>query len=367
MSAIVIAERIRGALIGGYIGDALAMPVHWYYNLNQLREDFPGGIKTYEAPKATFRGSIMNLSNTGGGGRGSDAGTVVGDVILHGKRKYWKSGGSYHYHNLLKKGENTLDSLITRVLLKSIVEEGGSFNADKFRSDYIAFMTTPGTHNDTYAGTCHRMFFANWANGVPPVDCPDNDGHNVDAIDALMNVPVIVAKHALTHADSSASPTMDTQLKNEISACIAVIRKSSVLQRYAEVYGTMLLNVLKGDNLRACVQQAGTSIGFNVEESVRRSPNAPMTACYITSALPVLLHFAYQYAEDDIEVGLLASANAGGENVARGYLLGVLLGAAEGINRIPANLLSGLHEKDEVLSEINTFIGLLERREGGEL
>jgi hypothetical protein len=30
-------------------------------------------------------GSILNLSNTGGGGRGSDEGDIVGTVILHGK------------------------------------------------------------------------------------------------------------------------------------------------------------------------------------------------------------------------------------------------------------------------------------------
>lgn len=40
-------------------------------------------------------------------------------------------------------------------------------------------MTTPGSHNDVYAGTCHRMFFANFVNGKDPKKCADNDGHNV--------------------------------------------------------------------------------------------------------------------------------------------------------------------------------------------
>jgi len=40
----------------------------------------------------------MGKSNTGGGGRGNSKGSIVGDVILHGKKKYWKSGSSYHYH-----------------------------------------------------------------------------------------------------------------------------------------------------------------------------------------------------------------------------------------------------------------------------
>jgi ADP-ribosyl-[dinitrogen reductase] hydrolase len=55
-------------------------------------------------------------------------------------------------------GENTLDALVTRVLVESMLEQK-NLNIDDFRSKYITFMTTPGSHNDTYAGTCHRMFF----------------------------------------------------------------------------------------------------------------------------------------------------------------------------------------------------------------
>jgi hypothetical protein len=44
-------------------------------------------------------GSILNLSNTGGGGRGSDEGDIVGTVILNGKLPYflwYLMTGIYH-------------------------------------------------------------------------------------------------------------------------------------------------------------------------------------------------------------------------------------------------------------------------------
>lgn len=54
-------------------------------------------------------------------------------------------------------------------------------------------MTTPGSHNDAYAATAHRMFFKNLTEGLDPKQCPDNDHHNVDAIDALtLAVPAII-------------------------------------------------------------------------------------------------------------------------------------------------------------------------------
>ena len=54
-------------------------------------------------------------------------------------------------------------------------------------------MMTPDSHNDSYASTCHRMFFANLVMCKAPAECPDNDHHNVNTMDALtLTIPVIV-------------------------------------------------------------------------------------------------------------------------------------------------------------------------------
>ena len=67
------------------------------------------------------------------------------------------------------------------------------FDADTYRQEYMEFMQTPGSHNDTYAATAHRMFFKNLVEGIDPKECPDNDGHNVDSIDAItIAIPVII-------------------------------------------------------------------------------------------------------------------------------------------------------------------------------
>ncbi len=100
-------------MIGFYAGDALAMPVHWYYDLNILHDHWgDAGITKYEKPKTYLPGSIMNLSNTGGAGRGSDKGSIIGDVINHGKKQYWIRGGDYNYHHTLNAG-TVLIALLT--------------------------------------------------------------------------------------------------------------------------------------------------------------------------------------------------------------------------------------------------------------
>lgn len=46
-------DRMRGGLWGMFVGDALAMPVHWYYNIAALWQDF-GQIKITRPLKRTI-------------------------------------------------------------------------------------------------------------------------------------------------------------------------------------------------------------------------------------------------------------------------------------------------------------------------
>ncbi|CAL1166908.1 unnamed protein product [Cladocopium goreaui] len=51
----------------------------------------------------------------------------------------------------------------------------------------------------------------------------------------------------------------------------------------------------------------------------------------------------YKYGSD-FETAVLANANCGGENVARGMVMGALIGAANGSSRIPQHLKDGLKD-----------------------
>lgn len=337
-----LASRFRGLLWGTYIGDALAMPVHWYYDLDQLERDF-GQITGYTAPKDTFPNSIMNLSNTGGGGRGSNKGSIIGDVICHGKKHLWERGAKKHYHHGMKAGENTLDTLLSGLMISSMIEDG-RFDANLYRDRYIAFMTTPGSHNDTYAATAHRMFFANHVKGKDPSQCADNDGHNTDSIDGLVNIgPVVLA---------TLRESREVQDK-AIADAVLVMRRSDKLVLFAQVYRDLLLDVLAGENLKQAIRKCAARLGFDVESASKQRKD-PMSACYIESSFPALLVFAYKYG-DNPEQCLLASVNAGGENVNRSAVLGALLGAAHGDVCWSETLMTGLMKHDEYVVQIDKF------------
>jgi ADP-ribosylglycohydrolase len=44
-------DRAMGALMGAFIGDALGVGPHWYYDLDQLVADYGPWIDTYTRPR----------------------------------------------------------------------------------------------------------------------------------------------------------------------------------------------------------------------------------------------------------------------------------------------------------------------------
>lgn len=88
---------------------------------------------------------------------------------------------------------------------------------------------------------------------------------------------------------------------------------------------------------------------------INNSNGDPMVACYIDSSFPALLFLGYKYA-DSAEKAILANANAGGENVARGSLLGSLIGAYYGMSGLPQWSKEGLLKKDDISKEIEEFL-----------
>ena len=51
MDHIAIQDRAAGALMGAFIGDALGLGPHWYYDLDELRHDYGDWIDGYTDPR----------------------------------------------------------------------------------------------------------------------------------------------------------------------------------------------------------------------------------------------------------------------------------------------------------------------------
>ena len=109
-------------------------------------------------------------------------------------------------------------------------------------------MRTPGSHNDTYASTAHRMFFENLVKGVAPEECHTNDGHNTDAICALTMVVPIILKYSDEPKDLLYKKAIDM---------INVTRRTNALDNYAMALTDIMVDVLNGKDLRETIELYG--------------------------------------------------------------------------------------------------------------
>ena len=359
--------------MGLFIGDALAMPVHWYYDINNLKKDFGGPITGYVKPLDEMTGGFLNKCSTGATKDEPD-GDVVGTVINHGKKHLWKTTDKCHpYHVTLDKGENTLEADLVRLALRSIAQNHGKFDQQKFLTEFVTFMTTPGSHNDSFASSYHRLFFGRYQQGKSPQECLiEGDENLTDAMDAL----------ALTTAGIIASVTSEgpsDKVREAARALYNTIRRSDIMNEYIDAYADIIANVISGKKtIREAVVEVGERFGLDPKTDAEQAEakagaidlstyvggdgSDPVVPCPIKKSFPVFLQMLYRYQDAGAKVALLASANAGGENVARGQAIGTVFGAALGVEGFPREFVEGLKKHSEIESEIKSFLNIVEKK-----
>ena len=338
MSQGSVDGRNRGCIYGLFIADALAMPVHWYYDRLALRRDY-GQVRDYLKPKNPHPDSILWRSSY-------KAINEKGD-ILHDQAQYWGQPG-VHYHQFLEAGENTLNLKMCALLIESL-NENGRYDPDDYLDRYISYMTVPGKHRDTYVEEYHRHFFTEYAKGVHPRKCGVREKH----IGGLVGVvPIIVF-----YRDDP------KEAKKAALEHLSLTHLGPRMQDAASLLAEVLLEVLNGKPLKEALmeeigRQRNPYTGYPFLKWLNEADDLVVgrrlsTACYVEESVPAVIYLALKY-HNDPESGLIANTNLGGDNAYRGAVLGALLGAGNGIESFPERWIVGLRHPPPDLRQRRT-------------
>ena len=329
-------QRVKAALANLFVGDSLSMPVHWFYNPGDIIKVFgKHGITALEAAPDKHPSSIMSLHSTTGGGRArgfkNRAPEIVGEVILKGRRHLWGRANG-HYHHGMQAGDNTLNAWWARLLINHAVTHD-QYRIAEWAQAYIDFMTAdPPSYPDTYAESCHRGFFANWAADKPPLSCGAVT-HDTPSMGAL----VTVAPLALALIGQG-QPL--EQIRAVCREHVWLTHPDNALLQVVDAYVNLLHILLERDNeacgkdpfVQAAAVISGTRLSKLLDSNVADNHVVGRTyslACYITDSWPSVCFLAAKY-NDDVQRALLCNTNLGGENAHRGSVLGTLVGLASG-------------------------------------
>jgi ADP-ribosylglycohydrolase len=323
---------------GARIGDALAMPAHWYYDTRELAAEF-GRIDTYRAPPAHHPGSILWRSRYEPREPEFD--------ILGEQRRYWGARG-VHYHQNLVAGENTLNiKLMNRAL--ALVDEYGWYDRQEYVERYRRFMLNPADHRDTYVEECHRGFFENLKRGVPAGKSAVKEKH----IGGMVSViPLYVRMRAHGHSHDAAREAVHQHVSVTHGGHIIEMAVDTLVQIAGEVLEAGRTDGSGLDALTSVLQShlARQDLEFLRGPIARLAATEPPSrvigrlyspACYLDGAMPATFYLSLKYADRPGE-GLIENVMAGGDNCHRGAVLGALFGLAGGTSAFPDRWIDGL-------------------------
>ncbi len=339
-------SRIRGALLGAFIGDALGLGPHWYYDLAELRRQFGEWISDYTAPRP---------------GR---------------------------YHEGLPAGASSQAGVLLALTLRSLVAHEGYDEADFCRrldEDLFPLLDgSPRSGPGGYTSQSLRDVYHQRQLGRPWGQVASL----ADNTEAAERVIAIAARY-------SGEPAL---LARHVSANVALTQRDPTVGAMTLAYALVLGQLIEGapfdarlsSTLMALVQ-SGALPFHGVTPPVptpSRAPEAPLLAgqfaspdalltvgsiaaavqehgvliepawkvslvyglpCAVYHQLPAVYHLVARY-QGDFESAVLHALNGGGQNLARAMLTGALAGALGGLESIPRRLLDGLQQRDEYLA-----------------
>jgi ADP-ribosylglycohydrolase len=340
MPKTTIQDRAAGAIMGAFIGDALALGPHWYYDLAELRRDYGEWITDYTDPKP---------------GR---------------------------YHEGVKAGQPSQAGFILALTLRSLVECGGYDEADFIRRmDEELFPLLDGTPANGPGGYTSQSIREAWRRRVQQnLPWGQTGGHadDTEAIERTLAIAVRYALHPDQLAAAVARNTVLTQTDDTVvsmtvafASVLGLLVQGNALD--AELSNKLMGLVKNGDLPFHTVTRANFQPPRPGDPDPPRagrfaSPDALLTPSYMARAaadpdiriepawkvsivygmpcaiyhqLPAAYYLAARF-RDDFEAAVLHAVNGGGQNQARAILTGALVGAQTGLSGIPQRFLEGL-------------------------
>ncbi|SPJ16422.1 conserved hypothetical protein [Syntrophobacter sp. SbD2] len=342
MSNEIIQDRASGAIMGAFIGDALALGPHWYYNLAELRRDYGDWIDGYTDPKP----------------------------------------GRYHYG--LRAGQLSQAGFILTLMLRSLVDCGG-YDAEDFcrRMDEELFPLLDGTPVSGPGRYTSQSIREAWRRRVQQNLPWGQTGGHADTTEAIERTLAIAVRYVLQPAQMASAIAANTILTQTDDTVVSMtVAFGAVLSLLVQGHtldpelSSKLMELVKNgqlpfhavtlDNLQpprpgdpdppragrfaspdallspSYMAQAAADPQIHIEPAWKVSIVYGMP-CAIYHQLPAAYYLAARFHKD-FEAAVLHAVNGGGQNQARAILTGALAGAQTGFSGIPQRFLDGLEE-----------------------
>ena len=291
-----LTNKKSGLLFGSYCADALSLGVHWIYDSQEL-------------------------------------------VKKHGRVTEYKAPGADSYHPHKQAGDQGHVGDQSLCLLKFLTRER-KWDPSNFMDDWLGMWPD---YNDYVDGATK----ATLANIQSQTDKTQGGSDSVEIAGPARIAPLVCHLANSTEKEvvrASVEQTMLTHRSKEAEESATFLAKAG----YRLIHGANLLDTLNETAPEWALKKADSVLSENAVDAIGKLG----PACSISSALPSVLYLALKHG-NDIETAFIENAMAGGDNCARGLVLGMLLGAANGMASIPNYWIENLRVRSDLVDFLN--------------
>jgi len=309
------ADRARGAVLGQFIGDAMALGSHWHYNLLERQRLYPDGIVGFERPAPG------------------------------------------HYHAGREPGDPTHYGDAAHLLLQSLIEDGG-FDARRFGRRFVA------AFDAGYAGYRDKPTRLTIDNARPRLDDPafafQSGADDFQTVSMCRLAPVVVLHAGRADRDEV------------VERVVRVTQANDEAVAHNQAFARILDAVLHGADLASaiatgCAAQPGPGgdlVRIRRDDALAMAEKTVVDAtglvgrsCYLPCTFPSVLHACLTHA-GDFPAAVLETVRAGGDNASRAACVGALLGAAVGRSRLPSQLVERLRARSAIDEAVDRLLAI---------
>ncbi len=344
--------------MGAFIGDALALGPHWYYDLAEQHRDYGEWITGYTDP-------------------------------LPGR-----------YHAGLKAGQSSQAGILLQLTLRSLVTQGGYDESDFCRrmdEDFLPLID--GVPMSGPGGYTSQSIRELWRRRVLEGKPWGQTGGNADTTEAAERIIAIAVRYALAPKMLASAVTRNIVLSQTDGTVLAMSTAfAAVLGMLVEGHnldedishklmarvksGELPFHAVTSGKLQAPLAglaDAPVAGHFPSPDALLGPANIARAArdpdiriepawkvslvygmpCAVYHQFPAAYYLAARYPLD-FKSAVLHAVNGGGQNQARAILTGALAGASAGLSGIPQRLLDGLENSTELLQLAKTLAAQVE-------
>jgi ADP-ribosylglycohydrolase len=312
-------NRVKGMVLGQFLGDAASLGVHWIYNTQEIECLHPEGLQGFEVPAEGHY----------------HAGKLAGDTTHYGDAAW--------------------------VLLEALAGET-TFNVATFGKAFVEKMD-PGKGYSGYFDSASRGTLENFRNHLEVSNEPYDFQEGADD-DQLATISVLAVLIAFYVARNDGLPEDRKTLLEQVKILTHVRQNNERAVAYCQAHTRLLLELLGGRDIHSAFHHVEEQLDTDdkLDREIRRKCREAFqlkhkgtvdATDFLGQSCPLICSFpssvqATAKHNEDFQTAIIETAKAGGDNAGRAAMIGSWIGARIGAEELPKEWINKLNRSSKI-------------------